>query len=112
MADHIGQKGRTMKKDAKEKRGGRRLALYVVAGLSMVALSAGTVTTQAGNDIVKEWNFFTSCFDLMINNTPQQVRDCDPKVRNIVTNNPSLSEQSSGGVLVPKSSTPSSYDPP
>lgn len=81
-----------------------REAAIIAATAVVVGLGAVSTTSQAKNDIVGEWDFFVACFDKMINNTPQQVRDCDPKVNAINTTNPSLSTPVPGGPLLPTSS--------
>jgi hypothetical protein len=82
-----------------------REAAIVTATAIVLGLGAVSTTSQAKNDVVGEWDFFVACFDKMINNTPKQVRDCDPKVNVINTTNPSLSTPVAGAPLLPTSSS-------
>ncbi len=82
-----------------------REAAIIAATATVLGIVAVSTTSQAKNDVVAEWNFFVACFDKMINNTPKQVRDCDPKVNVINTTNPSLSTPVAGAPLLPTSSS-------
>jgi len=55
----------------------RKAAIIVASALALGAGAAGTAT-YAANDIVGEWDHFTSCFDFMINNERAHRRNCQP----------------------------------
>jgi hypothetical protein len=85
----------------------RRLLIVVAAAL---AAAAGSVS-YARNDIVGEWDHFTRCFDLMVNNTPRQLRECDPAVNRSVFSNNTLATPVTGsptGPTLPVSSSSTS----
>ncbi|RYE86108.1 MAG: hypothetical protein EOP19_07720 [Hyphomicrobiales bacterium] len=92
------------------------IAIFAVVSV-FGAAALGTVA-QAQNDIVGEWNHFARCFGLMVNNTPRQVRECDPVVNRSVFSNDSLSTPVSGSpapapTLPPSSgSSTTTYIPP